>query len=90
MSFVCVDPAFWGHGAGSLLMREVMAKAAAEGLPVYLEATEEAVGMYRRLGFEEVDGFEMSIPSSPVATEPYELYREWCMVWHPPPASGPE
>lgn len=84
MSFVCVDPAFWGNGAGPLLMREVMGKAAAEGLPVYLEATEEAVSMYRRLGFEEVDGFEMSIPPSLGSEKPYELYREWCMVWHPP------
>ena len=90
VSFVCVDPAFWGHGAGSLLMREIMAKAAAEGLPVYLEATEEAVGMYRKLGFEVVDGFKMPIPSSPGAAEPCELYREWCMVWHPQPASGSE
>ncbi|KAK1836651.1 sterol uptake control protein 2 [Podospora conica] len=83
VSFVCVDQGFWGHRAGSLLMTEVMAKAAVDKLPIYLESTEDARGMYRRLGFEEVDQFQISIPSPPSFAAPFEWYREWCMVWRP-------
>jgi len=51
--------------------------AAADGLPVYLESTENAVSMYQRFGFKEIDSFEMGIPG--------ELkYREVCMLLDPP------
>ncbi|KAK4134855.1 hypothetical protein BT67DRAFT_283488 [Trichocladium antarcticum] len=33
LNFVCVDPAYQGQGAGSLLTREVLGMAAADGLP---------------------------------------------------------
>ena len=68
-------------------MRNVMVMARDEGLPVQLEATEEAVEMYRKLGFEAIDGFEMPMPGVPGATEPCEMYRESCMVWYPTPTS---
>jgi len=47
-----VDPAFQGKGLGGASIREGLARAAADGLPAYLEtATERNVALYRSLGF---------------------------------------
>ncbi|KAK4241769.1 acyl-CoA N-acyltransferase [Achaetomium macrosporum] len=83
LNFVCTDPGYQGEGAGSLLTRKVLEMAAADGLPVYLESTEVAVQLYTKLGFQVLDGFEMSIPRAGSA-ELSEVYRELCMVWRPP------
>ncbi|KAK3292699.1 uncharacterized protein B0H64DRAFT_329042 [Chaetomium fimeti] len=84
LNFVCIDPAYQGQGAGSLLTRKVLGLAAADGLPVYIESTGVAVSMYQRLGFTTIDGFEMRLPR-PAFTALSEIYREECMVWYPPP-----
>ncbi|KAJ4293806.1 hypothetical protein N0V88_005317 [Collariella sp. IMI 366227] len=77
LSFVCIDPAYQGQGAGSQLTRRVLGMAAEDGLPVYLESTENAVGMYEKLGFKVVDGFEMRIPSRGSSSDELsEVYRE--------------
>lgn len=85
VSFVCTDACFRGRGAASTLMSRVLALAAADGLPVYLESTVEAAGLYRRLGFAAVDGFHMALPGG-------KVYDEVCMLWSPPAeaAAGPE
>ncbi|MDB5680141.1 N-acetyltransferase [Sphingomonas bacterium] len=47
-----VDPAQQGKGLGGASIREGLARAAADGLPAYLEtATERNVGLYQSLGF---------------------------------------
>jgi len=47
-----VDPTQQGKGLGGASIREGLARAAADRLPVYLEtATEGNVGLYRSLGF---------------------------------------
>lgn len=50
-------PAFRGRGVGGALMDDVLARAAAKGLPVrlHVEKDNPALAWYRRLGFE-VDG----------------------------------
>lgn len=45
------DPEYAGRGAATLLTRWGVERAACVKLPVYLEATMEAVPMYRKLGF---------------------------------------
>ncbi|KAK3905193.1 acyl-CoA N-acyltransferase [Staphylotrichum tortipilum] len=80
LSFVCTDPAYQGQGAGSLLTRRVLELAAEDGLPVYLESTEVAVGMYEKLGFRKVGGFGMKIPGEGGEVV---VYREVCMVREP-------
>ena len=87
MSFVCTDPAYQGHGAGSMLTRRVLEMAATDGLPVYLESTEVAVPMYEKLGFKAINSFEMTI-RRPGSAGVSEVYREWCMVWYPPSAKS--
>jgi hypothetical protein len=63
----------------------VLELAAADGLPVYLESTEVAVPMYRKLGFRVIDGFEMRVPRpTSGSTELSGVYSESCMVWYPP------
>lgn len=48
-----VDPAHQGKGLGGASIREGLARAAADGLPTYLEtATERNVALYRSLGFD--------------------------------------
>lgn len=85
MNFVCIDPAYQGRGAGSLLTRKVLELAAADGLPVYLESTEGAVPLYEKFGFKAIDAFEMTIPRVG-GDGASEVYKEVCMVWYPPPA----
>lgn len=48
-----VDPAQQGKGLGGASIREGLARAAADGVPAYLEtATERNVGLYQSLGFD--------------------------------------
>lgn len=48
-----VDPAHQGKGLGGASIREGLARAAADGVPAYLEtATERNVALYQSLGFE--------------------------------------
>lgn len=48
-----VDPAHQGKGLGGASIREGLARAAADGVPAYLEtATERNIALYQSLGFE--------------------------------------
>ncbi|KAL2197858.1 hypothetical protein P885DRAFT_68073 [Corynascus similis CBS 632.67] len=81
INFICTDPAYQGQGAGTLLTREVLGMAEADGLRAYLESTEVAIPMYQKLGFRVIEGFQMEIPRP----DEYSVsYREACMVWYPP------
>jgi ribosomal protein S18 acetylase RimI-like enzyme len=58
------------RGIGTAIMRDLMARAAAAGLPVQLEVASDndpCIGLYRRLGFEQ--------------TEVTDLYLR--MLWRP-------
>ncbi|OTA05166.1 hypothetical protein A9Z42_0057890 [Trichoderma parareesei] len=81
-TYLCTDPSWAGRGAATLLIRRVQSLAAAEGLPVVLEATMNAVGFYEKMGFEVRDELSMVLPRRG-ADEPTEVYEERCMVWVP-------
>jgi ribosomal protein S18 acetylase RimI-like enzyme len=58
-----VEPALQGHGIGGMLIQHVMARAAAEGLPCYLETMNERnVPFYQKQGFKVVS--EGEVPKS--------------------------
>jgi ribosomal protein S18 acetylase RimI-like enzyme len=58
-------------------------------MPIYLESTLVAVGMYERLGFKMVDRFEMKIPRrGGDGDDLTDLYQEVCMVWWPNGSEG--
>jgi ribosomal protein S18 acetylase RimI-like enzyme len=51
-----VDPTLKSQGVGTALIRPILAKADAQGLPCYLETAQPGnVGYYRHLGFEQMD-----------------------------------
>ena len=53
LDMVAVDPAHRGAGLGRLLIEHGLAMARADGLPAFLETSQERnVGYYERLGFE--------------------------------------
>lgn len=50
MTFVGTDPSHRGKGAATRLTEWGLERAEKEDLPVYLEATAEAVSLYQKLG----------------------------------------
>ncbi|KAF4978789.1 hypothetical protein FZEAL_4903 [Fusarium zealandicum] len=74
VTYLCTDPDFGGRGAASGLLRRVQAEAAADSMPVILEATMNAVSFYERLGFETRQELDMMLPprGSSLPTERYE------------------
>jgi ribosomal protein S18 acetylase RimI-like enzyme len=62
--FLATRPGLQSRGLGSALMRPVLERCDADGVPAYLEATtERGVDLYRRHGFE-VTG-EIRLPDGP-------------------------
>ena len=60
LHFVGVEPGFQGKGWGGAIIRDGLARTAADGLPTYLEtATPENVPLYQRLGFDIVKEWDV-------------------------------
>jgi ribosomal protein S18 acetylase RimI-like enzyme len=66
LEIVAADPKYQGKGAGSQLMRWGLEQADAQGAEAYLEASPEAVPLYRKLGFEEADKIDTFIKNERV------------------------
>lgn len=63
LQFLAVRPEMQGHGLGGKLMKNVHDILDAEGLPAYLEATNENnVRLYRRYGYTDMDPFAILLP----------------------------
>lgn len=61
LHFVGVRPEFQGKGWGGAIIRDGLARTAADGLPTYLEtATPENVPLYQRLGFDIVEEWDVA------------------------------
>lgn len=58
----------------------MQAEAAAENMPVILEATMNAVSFYRKLGYQIQEELEMILPARG-SDDPTEHYEERIMVW---------
>ena len=57
---LATHPDWQGQGIASAVMRPILERCDAEGLPAYLEATKEKnVGFYRQHGFEVTDRLEL-------------------------------
>ncbi|KZL63829.1 GNAT family acetyltransferase [Colletotrichum tofieldiae] len=80
LTFLCTDSRFRGRGVGTALMRAVTEVARAEGLPVFLESTTDAVPFYEKLGFVRTGGFRMSIPNGNPPNSKEGVYEEVCMI----------
>jgi ribosomal protein S18 acetylase RimI-like enzyme len=90
--FVGTDPNAQGQGMCSAIMRECQARAAKEGLPVWLEATtEKSMKIYSNLGWELVE--EMVLGKGKAKADGAlekggEGVKFWAMVWWPPATMG--
>lgn len=72
LQFVGVHPDHQGRGLGSVLLRDVLARADAAGEAAYLEATNERNrALYERHGFRSVG--ELTLPDGPTA---FAMWRE--------------
>ncbi|MFG2907968.1 GNAT family N-acetyltransferase [Kitasatospora sp. NPDC048286] len=61
LAVIGADPVAQGRGQGSALLRSGLAKADAQGLPVYLESSkEENLALYGHFGFEVLE--EVRLP----------------------------
>jgi 2-hydroxy-6-oxonona-2,4-dienedioate hydrolase len=79
LQYLGVDSTHRGQGVGSSLLRPMLARADAEGLPVYLEtANARTIALYRRHGFDVVAE----------GTVPFGGPRLWAMVRGPGRRSG--
>lgn len=72
-----VDPAYQRQGLGSMLMKNVLELADAEGRKVHLEATPEGYALYRQLGFRDIEVLTLDL-SKWGGIEPG---RSTIMVW---------
>ena len=62
-----VRTALQGQGVGSMLMRPILERADAAGLPTYIEASSErSAALYERLGFRHTGVFELPDGGPPV------------------------
>jgi GNAT superfamily N-acetyltransferase len=56
LAILAADPMFHGRGSGSALLRPMLERADAQGMPVYLETQKESnLAYYGRFGFEVDD-----------------------------------
>jgi len=56
-----VDPKYQGKGVGRLLMKEIMALAQQERVPVGLTASPHGEILYRKLGFEKLGDYSLNV-----------------------------
>lgn len=55
LSILCVHPSYQGRGLSTALLKPLLDLADQHGVTTYLEALENAIPVYKKLGFEKVD-----------------------------------
>ena len=61
MQCLATHPSHQRRGAGTLLLERVVDLARREGLHVYLQASPSGYPLYRKLGFEDVEHFDVDL-----------------------------
>jgi ribosomal protein S18 acetylase RimI-like enzyme len=61
LSILAVSPEYQGRGVGTMLIREGLKVVDGMGLPAWLGATEVALPLYRKVGFEVDELFEFDM-----------------------------
>jgi hypothetical protein len=86
--FVGTRPGNRKKGLCSAMIKQYQARAASDGLPIWLEATTPySMNLYSRLGFTVVEEMVLGKGiASPDGTEYKggEGLKVWAMVWQPP------
>ncbi|OCL05180.1 acyl-CoA N-acyltransferase [Glonium stellatum] len=84
LELLATDPKHQKRGAGSVLLRHILANADATGHETYLEAPPHAAPIYRKFGFKERDKVDVNVQ----VDSGTEVYRNWCMVREPGAEQG--
>jgi len=84
LALLATDPTHQNRGAGSILLRHILAHADSSGHETYLEAPPHAAPIYRKFGFQERDKVDVDVQ----ADGGTEMYRNWCMVREPGAEKG--
>ena len=72
LAFLAVDPAYWGQGIGGTLMRHTLDRLDDDGVPAYLEATnDDNRRLYRSHGFADLTPTEIHLGDGT------PFYRMW-------------
>lgn len=74
---IATTPEFQGQGGGSALIRWGLERADAEGSDAYLESSPDALSLYRKFGFEEVNHLDTWMENERVSGQ---WYREVFML----------
>lgn len=75
---VATQPSYQHHGAGTMLLAQILAEADAAGVECYLEATDTARPLYARHGFVTVN--EIRFDPAAYGLEGYRPERQTIMV----------
>lgn len=75
---VATQPAYQHHGAGTMLVQNILAEADEAGIECYLEATDTAKPLYERHGFMTVN--ELRFDPAAYGVYGYNVERQTIMV----------
>ncbi|KAK4508406.1 hypothetical protein PRZ48_002144 [Zasmidium cellare] len=78
ISMVATEPRYQHHGAGTMLLEDILAEADTAGLECYLEATDTAKPLYERHGFVTVN--ELRFDPAVYGVEGFKRERQTIMV----------
>ena len=73
-------PVYQGRGYGRQLVNWGLARADQDGTDCYLEASDEGLSLYRKLGFSEVDEVKVDVQLNEGSIE---KFRNLCMIRKP-------
>lgn len=86
IGMVATQPSYQHHGAGTMLLEQILAEADDAGVECYLEATDTAKPLYERHGFVTVN--EIRFDPTPYGVQGFEIERQTIMVRGALNASG--
>lgn len=75
---VATQPSYQHHGAGTMLLEQILAEADDAGVECYLEATDTAKPLYERHGFVTVS--ELRFDPAPYGVHGFKVERQTIMV----------
>lgn len=78
IGMVATEPRYQHHGAGTMLLEDILAEADTAGLECYLEATDTAKPLYERHGFVTVN--ELRFDPAAYGIEGFRRERQTIMV----------
>lgn len=78
ISMLATQPTYQHHGAGTMLLEDILTEADEAGVECYLEATDTAKPLYERHGFEMVN--ELRFDPSAYGVCGFSVERQTIMV----------